>query len=331
MCSSDLIAQKHAAKDPKKNQALLARAKPKTDSKNLIPKEEPKLGKNQPHIKPETTPIAQKSAAPTKAPDTKHLDQRELPAQPAKDLREEKLPPIRIKKEDSHKLAESLKNMSMQTATQAPDLPALSQHMISSLKANNSPLVKAADPIVQAASSQAPQKPLVSKERAAPQQTLKQGKQEQAQQLQKQVIKQVKFHLKMLLNDGKNQVQIQLKPHFLGNVKISIEMDHDKQISQLTFNVQNESTKELLQGQLQQLKESLEEKDISLLDVDVKSEQDENSLGKSNSSQELEDLKKAQKWIRSFQTLKLEGQEEGGEIQEASEPEDPNQIINIVV
>lgn len=250
----------------------------------------------------------------------------------AKESNEKKIPPIRINKQESTRLAKTLKDIATQTATLAPNIAALSQHVVSTLKASQSPLVKAIEPAPQMIEAPNASKNTAEKaNKPTPLQSKPTAKEPPVEQLKKQVIKQVKFHLKMLLNEGKNQVQIQLKPHFLGNVKISIEMDGDQRIQQLNFHVQNESTKELIQSQLNQLRESLEEKDISLVKVDVQSEQDLSGQSSQSNQEKLENLQEAKKWIQSFQTLKVDALESIDSPISPEQSEDSDQIINIVV
>jgi flagellar hook-length control protein FliK len=248
---------------------------------------------------------------------------------------EQKLPPIKISKESSAKLSKDLQEIANKTAVQAPNIQNLSQHIISSLKASNSPLIKAAESSQnnQISNFNSNEKTIVKKEAPPPNTDAKKAQHgEQMQKIKETIVKQVRMHLKLLLREGTNEIQIKLKPAFLGNLKISIGMEDESKISQLTFHVQNESAKELIQNNLHQLKEALDDKDISLASVEVETEDSTSNFADQQAHKE-QDLDQAKKWISSFQTLKIEGNPEVEEIIEEDplETEDPDQIINIVV
>jgi flagellar hook-length control protein FliK len=348
---SDLINAQQAL--PIKKQAIKPRIKQVNHSKNTpiqkdaqaLQKEtaKPQADANQKVLKEATNQkISHPSTGQEKVADNaatldlaKKADKSvsEAKAESKKPIHRE-IPPVKILKQDSEKLSKKLQDISNKTAVQLPNMQNLSQHVISSLRSNNSPLVKAieAPQNNQAIASNTTDKGSVKKEALAQKSPPpKTDYSEQIDKMKNKVIKQVRMHLKLLLKEGGNEVQIKLKPAFLGNIKISINVEQESRVSQLTFQVQNESTKELIQNNLQQLKEAFEEKEIDLQNVNVETDDSRSDLYE-QSANNKEDLEQSKKWISSFKTLNIETKDSDEPLASESEGdvEDPDQIINIV-
>lgn len=85
--------------------------------------------------------------------------------------------------------------------------------------------------------------------------------------LESSVVNQVSEKLNGAVRSGINEIRIQLRPESLGEVKLSIRMDGDIVIAKI--NVENQQVKQIIESNLQSLKDSLAEHNLQAGSFDV--------------------------------------------------------------
>ncbi|WP_353095308.1 flagellar hook-length control protein FliK [Tissierella praeacuta] len=84
---------------------------------------------------------------------------------------------------------------------------------------------------------------------------------------QKEVIQQIVESAKIDLSDVKNEMRIKLKPEILGDMTMNIEVVKGEVIAKIM--VDNQKTKEIIEGNLIQLKEGIKETGLEIKTVEV--------------------------------------------------------------
>lgn len=155
---------------------------------------------------------------------------------------------------------------------------------------------------------------------------------EKIQKMKSNALEQVRYQMRMLVKKGIGEVNISLRPHVLGNVKINLLLEASTATA--NFVVENNTVKELLQDNLDSLRSSFSEKgmDIQDIDVSVSDHNDTNSRnGKAFTS--VEDQQTLKDWIRSFYNYDENNQispvEEDIE-EEKTEIIDSDELLNII-
>jgi flagellar hook-length control protein FliK len=112
-----------------------------------------------------------------------------------------------------------------------------------------------------------------------------------------QVTDKMKKHL---LLQGKNEIKLSLKPEFLGELKMDISID--KNVFKADVAVQSSLAKEILDGSLDKLKQSLESQGLQMEKFSVTVGQD--------GSKEAYDQGQNKKSFSAFQTNRVETEED---------------------
>jgi hypothetical protein len=146
--------------------------------------------------------------------------------------------------------------------------------------------------------------------------------------LKDSVLTQIKFNVRLAAQKNMSSLTIKLKPHFLGNIKITLNLDSSS--AQASFVVENNSIKELIENDISSLKDSLLDKGVEFSEFDVSVDDQTNPEGNNGRAfASMEDRQAVEEWISSFYTLGgwLE-EEDGNEMHEEEVSSD--QILNIV-
>lgn len=100
----------------------------------------------------------------------------------------------------------------------------------------------------------------------------------------KDVVKQIIDKVKINLSDGKNEIRVTLKPEVLGEMTMNIEVVKGSVTAKIM--VDNQRTKEIIEGNLIQLKEGIKDSGLEIKTVEVfvgnNSDFDKHSSGQSN-------------------------------------------------
>ncbi len=125
-----------------------------------------------------------------------------------------------------------------------------------------------------------------------------------------EIIQQITEYIRVAVNADTTELELQLTPESLGNVKVQIASKAG--VLTATFVTENEAVKAVLESQMIQLKESFEEQGLKVesVEVNVEARGFERNLDQEN--QEQRDLEEAQK--RNGRRITLTGLEDGEEL-----------------
>ncbi len=125
-----------------------------------------------------------------------------------------------------------------------------------------------------------------------------------------EIIQQITEYIRVAVNGETTELELQLTPESLGNVKVQIASKAG--VLTATFVTENEAVKTVLEAQMIQLKESFEQQGLKVdsVEVNVETRGFERSLDQEN--QEQQNLEEAQK--RNGRRITLRGLEEGEEL-----------------
>ena len=194
------------------------------------------------------------------------------------------------------KVIEGLNYVANQINIQKPQLEKLSNELLSSVKQTDNQAKSVLNPAI-AINDKNPQTAL--REYSAEKSLFQNDK---LNELKDRVMQQVRYHLKLAMNNGLGEVKMRLNPEFLGGMKVSLILGKDD-IS-ATFVVENQSVKEILQRSLHKLEQTLSEKGIDVNQIEVKvSSEDLTQDSAEQRSNAEEDLKVKKQWVHSFKNL----------------------------
>lgn len=311
---------------------------------------------------PQKTPSKPKAAL-TQSPQVKDSNQletvTELPEQkPTADVEslneakhfhsiEPESQPIEVflPKDEALKLQKGLSEIAAQSQIQPPQAEKISTRVLEGLKSVNQKMAtEISKPLESRASThiRAPNTALPSLDthtRASSKVTAEseatEGDAKLAQKLDKlkaKVMEQVRFKVKMALKGKLGKIHVQLKPKFLGNVRIEIDVEDSS--LRAHFLVDNQSVKDLLTRNSPTLQQSLQEQGIDLneLEVDVTDDQGENREG-GKAFASTEEQEAVREWLASFH--RFDGSADAAvsaekEVQ-ANGPAESAQSLNVVV
>ncbi len=132
-----------------------------------------------------------------------------------------------------------------------------------------------------------------------PKQGLKEA-QEKLELLKEKVVEQVRLQLKFMAKDGIGEVKLRLHPKFLGLVDVHLNIDGA--MTEATLRVQNQSTKDLLDRSIEELRKSLEENGLMASSIEIIYDGESSNYGQTE-QHSLEDEKTKRQWVTSFMPL----------------------------
>ncbi|MGL1935128.1 MAG: flagellar hook-length control protein FliK [Fibrobacterales bacterium] len=127
---------------------------------------------------------------------------------------------------------------------------------------------------------------------------------------QTHVVKQVVKNVTLLIDSGKTSMSMQLKPEHLGRVNIDIQMEDSKM--KLSLKVETEGARLAVEGNVGQLKESLNLQGITIEDVEVEVRK-ESEFANLNDREEEQNRFKGNKRVKDSVTLEVDIEKDGAE------------------
>ncbi|MFT4553535.1 MAG: flagellar hook-length control protein FliK [Chlamydiales bacterium] len=155
---------------------------------------------------------------------------------------------------------------------------------------------------------------------------------EKIQKMKSNALEQVRYQMRMLVKKGIGEINISLKPHVLGNVKINLLIEASS--ASAHFVVENNTVKELLQDNLDTLRASFSNKGMDIQEIDVSvSDHNDTNAGNGKSFTSVEDQQTMKEWIRSFYSYDENNQispTEEDPDEEQAQIIDSDELLNII-
>ena len=234
------------------------------------------------------------------------------------------------------KVLAALQNIAEQTSVRNPNYEKVSQKLLSVIKGTDGRSAKGAEVTRNGqgsgtSNSESTSNKSLSNNKTGP---LSRDSEylEKIQKMKSNALDQVRYQMRMLVKKGVGEVNISLKPHVLGNVKINLLIEASSATA--NFVVENNTVKELLQDNLDTLRSSFADKGMDIQDIDVSvSDHNETNSGNGKSFTSVEDQQTLKDWIRSFYNYDENNQinpieEDSGE--EQTPIIDSDELLNII-
>jgi flagellar hook-length control protein FliK len=234
--------------------------------------------------------------------------------------------------QEATKILQALNDLAQKTSVKVPNGTKLSNNIIEGVKASGGRLAQQIDVPKQIVTAQKSGKSSLDKPQTTDPKATLEERIDKIQKMKAKVIEQVKFHLKLIKRGHMKEIQMRLHPEILGKIKVKLtQEDASKLVA--SFIVENETVKEILQKNLNQLQESLQEKGIEVDSLDVNVEDKENQKSSSNGFSSLEEQQDAREWVQSFKLSKQQDQTEDevdSSSTSAQEKSDPDQLLDVL-
>lgn len=245
---------------------------------------------------------------------------------------------IRLSEEEATKIIEELQKTAQQTQIQTPALDRLSNEVLETLKASGSKILQELKTVQWKESSS---EPLIQIEKASsdPMSTEKTNSSNglrfdhtRMEQMKDKVLQQVRMQIKVALQKNAQEVQMRLRPQYLGDVRIKLSVEQKS--AQVNFLVETQTVKEMLQRSLPQLQQSMLDQGLESSEIDVQVEVSTQQGGEGEGGKafaSMDEQRAVRQWLGSFLRSELGLEEELEPLMDAEDwNEGPNQIVNIV-
>ncbi len=278
--------------------------------------------------KPERKPAAvSEAAAKVKEPEVNQV-REDFHSLETKETQVAKV--IQLDSKEAERILQGLQEIAEKSQIQNPNASTVSPRLLEGLKTNNAQLARQIESL--RAPLESPggfnPKPGATKSIQASRPADRPYRNPRMEELKEKVMEQVKFQMKLAIRNKAGTIQMKLKPHLLGNVKIDLTVEN----AQVTaaFVVETQSAKELLQKSSGQLQDMLREQGLEVDQVDVSvADHGENGSESGKAFASVEDQKAAREYLASFANL-TGGSEKEVADSDTDEAADPDQILNIM-
>ncbi len=125
------------------------------------------------------------------------------------------------------------------------------------------------------------------------------------------VVRQVVKNVTLMVDAGKTAMSMQLKPEHLGRVSLDLQMEDSKM--KLSLKVETEGAKQIVEGSISQLKETLNSQGITIEDIDIEVRKEGEFANLKEQQEEQQKNFKGHKRLKENVTLDVETEQEGAE------------------